>query len=234
MGPIRQSFLRGMRDMLPLFVGAVPFGLVLGVAVAESDVPDLAGWSSSWLIFGGAAQLASITLLASGAPALSAVTAALVVNARHLMYSAAMVPRFRGQPSWFRWAGPYLLIDQVFALSSVRDDEPESWRAYYLGAGLLAWAMWQVVVAVGVVVGAAVPDPWSLEFGIPILFIGLVVPTLVRRPALLAALVAVAVTAVFAGLPNRSGMLIGGVAGVLAGTLAGRGRQGGETGEAPA
>lgn len=204
--------------MLPLFVGAVPFALVLGVAVAESAVPDLAGWSSSWLIFGGAAQLAAITLLASGAPAVSAITAALVVNARHLMYSAAMVPRFREQPAWFRWLGPYVLIDQVFALSSVRDDDPESWRAYYLGAGFFAWTMWQIVVGVGVLVGTAIPDTLSLEFGIPVLFIGLVVPTLVRRPALVSALVAVAVTAAFSGLPNRSGMLVGGLAGVVAGT----------------
>jgi predicted branched-subunit amino acid permease len=52
------------------------------------------------------------------------------------------------------------------------------------------------------------------------LFIGLLVPSLRTRPALLAAVVGTLVTAAFAGIPNRGGMLIGGVAGVVAGTWA--------------
>jgi 4-azaleucine resistance transporter AzlC len=218
----RRSFLAGMRDFVPLLLGALPFGLVLGVTVAASSLPSLAGWSSSWLIFGGSAQLASITLLAAGSPVVPSVTAALVVNARHLMYSAAMVPRFRDQPRWFRWVGPYFLIDQVFALVSVRDDPPDSWRWYYLGAGILAWTMWLAAVATGILVGATLPSGLSLEFAIPLLFIGLFVPTLVRRPAVLAVLVAVAVTAALHRLPNRSGMLVGALAGMLVGTAAER------------
>lgn len=216
----RRPFLLGMRDMLPLFLGAVPFGVVIGVAVAESDVPDLAGWLSSSLVFGGAAQLTAISLLAAGAPALSAVAGALVVNARHVMYGAALVPRFRGQPRWFRWLGPYVLIDQVFALVSVRDEAEDRafWRSYYLGAGFLAWTMWQVVVAVGVLAGPVLPEGLSLEFAVPILFIGLVVPTLIRRPALVAAITAVAVTTMLHGIPNRGGMLVGGLVGVAVGT----------------
>jgi 4-azaleucine resistance transporter AzlC len=218
----RRSFLAGMRDFVPLLLGALPFGLVLGVTVAASSLPSLAGWSSSWLIFGGSAQLASITLLAAGSPVVPSVTAALVVNARHLMYSAAMVPRFRDQPRWFRWVGPYFLIDQVFALVSVRDDPPDSWRWYYLGAGILAWTMWLAAVATGILVGATLPSGLSLEFAIPLLFIGLFVPTLVRRPAVLAVLVAVAVTAALHRLPNRSGMLVGALAGMLVGTASER------------
>lgn len=210
-----------MRDMLPLFLGAVPFGVVIGVAIAESDVPNLPGWLSSSLVFGGAAQLTAISLLAAGAPALSAVVGALVVNARHLMYGAALVPRFRGQPRWFRGLGPYVLIDQVFALVSVRDEQedPAFWRSYYMGAGALAWSMWQVVVAVGLLAGPVLPEGLSLEFAIPVLFIGLVVPTLIRRPALVAAVTAVAVTTLLHGIPNRGGLLVGALAGVVAGTI---------------
>jgi predicted branched-subunit amino acid permease len=114
-----------------------------------------------------------------------------------------------------------VLIDQVFALVSVRDEQEDRvfWRSYYLGAGALAWSMWQVVVAVGVLAGPVLPEGLSLEFAIPILFIGLVVPTLVRRPALVAAVTAVAVTTVLHGIPNRGGMLVGALAGVAVGTV---------------
>ena len=193
--------------------------------MAESDLPNWAGFLSGPLIFGGSAQLVSITLLAEGAPAASALAAALVVNARHLMYSGAMVPKFRSQPRWFRWFGPYLLIDQVFALCSVRNDEPERWRSYYLGIGLFAWITWLVAMGSGILLGSFLPEGLGLEFGIPLLFIGLMVPTLVRRPPVVAALTAVAVAAAFSFVPNRGGILIGGAAGMVAGALADRGTQ---------
>ncbi len=213
---VLRSFVLGVRHMLPLMLGAIPFGMVIGLTVAESDlVPNWAGFLSGPLIVGGAAQLASITLLAEEAGPWAAFAAAMVVNLRHVMYSAALVPWFRRQPVWFRFAGPYLMVDQVFALTSVRHrDEPAEWRAYYLGAGATAWTLFLAAMLVGILGGALVPDSLHLEFGIPLLFIGLFVPTLIKRPAVLGTLVAVVVTALFIRLPNRSGMLVGAAAGI--------------------
>ena len=220
----RKSFGLGARHMLPLMLGGIPFGMVIGLAIAESArVPDWAGFLSGPLIVGGASQLAAITLLAEGAGPWAAIAAALVVNLRHVMYSAGLVPWFQQQPAWFRWFGPYLMVDQVFALTSVRhDDEPRQWRSYYLGAGATAWSLFLGAMAVGIVAGAAVPDDLRLEFGIPLLFIGLFVPTLSRRPAAVGALAAVFVTGALAGLPNRFGMLIGAAVGIGCATLVDR------------
>lgn len=213
----------GVRDMVPLFLGAVPVALLIGVTVAESAIPDWAGYLSAPLIFGGSAQLAAITLLAAGSPAVSALAAALVVNARHLMYSAALVPRFRHQPRWFRRLGPYVLLDQVFALAVARDDPPAEWRAYYLGAGLFAWVMWQASIGVGILAGPVVTERLDLEFSVPVLFIGLFVPAIRNRRTGWAAVTAAVVTAALAGLPNRAGMLVGALAGVAAGVMVERG-----------
>lgn len=218
----RSSFLLGVRHMAPLLLGIGPFGLVLGVAVAESSVPNWAGFLSGPFIFGGSAQLVSITLLGEGAPAISAVVAALVVNTRHFMYSAAMVPKFRRQPRWFRRFGPYLLVDQVFALSIVRDDEPLAWRSYYLGAGISAGLLWFVTMAIGIGLGAVLPAGLGLEFAIPLVFIGLLVPTLMKPAPIVAAGVAVLVTGLASSIPNRGGILIGGLAGMVAGALVDR------------
>jgi 4-azaleucine resistance transporter AzlC len=207
--------------MLPIIIPAIPFGMIIGLATAESEVPNLAGFLSATLIFGGAAQLAAVSLLGAGAPALSALTAALIVNTRHAMYSAAMVPRFRDQPRWFRRFGPYLLIDQIFALASTnQDDGPDDWRGYYLGAGMFAWVLWHVAVAAGIWLGPVLPEGLDLAFTVPALFIGLLVPGLVRRPALLAAVSAVVVSAVLWRIPNRGGMLVGAGVGVVVGYAA--------------
>ncbi|MET0566081.1 MAG: AzlC family ABC transporter permease [Acidimicrobiia bacterium] len=214
---------RGVIDALPLFVPAIPFGLVIGLAITNTGMNPFVGWSGSWLIFGGAAQLTLVTLLGGGVAVAAAVGTALVVNARHLMYSAALAPTFQRQPRWFRWFGPYLLIDQLFALTTVRlDDEPDSFRAYYLAVGATFWILWSVVVALGLLLGPVVPEQWNLEFAIPILFIGLLVLGIEHWPELVAALAGAGVTYLAAGLPNRTGLLVGAFIGMIAGFVAER------------
>jgi predicted branched-subunit amino acid permease len=211
---------RGILDALPLYVPAMPFALVIGLAIVEAGINPFAGWSGSWLIFGGAAQLTVVSLLGTGAAFFAVVTAGLVVQARHLMYSAALAPTFQRQPSWFRWVGPYVLIDQMFALVSVRtDDDPDEFRTYYLAAGATFWILWQLTTALGIAIGPAVPLEWNLQFAIPLLFIGLLVLGIDKTSKLVAALVGAGVTFLFAGLPNRSGLLVGAFAGILVGTL---------------
>ena len=219
---VRQAFV----DAVPLFVPAIPFALVLGLEIAESGLNQFVGWSSSWLIFGGAAQLTLISLLGSGAAVAAAIAAALVVNARHLMYSAALAPTFQRQPRWFRWFGPYLLLDQSFALSALRlDDDPKDFRTYYLAVGATFWIFWQITTALGIFLGPVIPEKWNLGFAVPILFIGLIVLAIDKYPKLVAAVVGAGVTWLAAGLPNRSGLLVGAMVGILAGTLAERFRQ---------
>ncbi len=213
---------QGVIDALPLFVPAMPFGLVIGLAITESGMNPFVGWSGSWLIFGGAAQLTLVTLLGTGVAVAAAVGTALVVNARHLMYSAALAPTFQSQPRWFRWLGPYLLIDQLFALTTVRppDEDPDGFRTYYLAAGATFWVLWLVVVALGLLLGPVVPEEWNLEFAIPILFIGLLVLGIDHWPEMVAALVGAGVTYLAAGLPNRTGLLVGAFVGMIAGFVA--------------
>lgn len=222
----RATIRRAIADALPLYVPAVPFALVIGLAIDESGLGNFVGWSTSWLVFAGAAQLTLISLLGSGVAVAAAIGAALVVNARHLMYSAALAPTFQNQPAWFRWLGPYFLIDQAFALASVEhDSEPDVFRTYFMTIGVTFWILWLATTAVGLAVGPVIPEEWNLEFAIPILFLGLIVMGIDRFPKLVAALVGAGTTYAVAGLPNRSGLLLGALAGIVAGTLAERWRR---------
>jgi len=214
---------QGVIDALPLFVPATPFGLIIGLAIADSGMNLLVGWSSSWIVFAGAAQLTLITLLGSGAALVAAVGTALVVNARHLMYSAALAPAFQPQPPWFRRLGPYLLIDQVFALVTVSpEEEPDRFRTYYLAVAVTFWSLWLAVTALGIVIGPVIPEEWNLEFAVPILFIGLLILGIDRWPKVVAAVAGAATTYLAAGLPNRTALLVGAAVGILAGTFAER------------
>ncbi|MDX1467803.1 MAG: AzlC family ABC transporter permease [Acidimicrobiia bacterium] len=217
----RSIVRRAIFDSLPLFAPAIPFAFVIGLTIVETGFPRLLGWSTAPIIFGGSAQLVLISLLGGGTAAVAAITAGLVVNARHIMYSAALAPTFQSQPRWMRWLAPYLLIDQIFALASLRsDDDPASFRTYYLACAATFWPLWLSFVAIGLFIGPVVPVEWNLGFAVPILFLGLVVMGIDKYPKLVAALVGAGVTFVAAGMPHRTGLLVGALAGIAAGTVA--------------
>jgi predicted branched-subunit amino acid permease len=209
-----------IRSAVPLFVPAVPFALVLGVAINESAMSPAIGWSTNLIVFAGASQLAMVSLAAT-ATWLTLVATASVINLRHVMYSAALAPRFSDQPRWFRWVGPFLLIDQLFALMVVRPDLPAAaWRRFYLTAGTFYFVAWTLSVSLGLVVGSSIPAAWRLDVAPAIMFAGLVALGLTSRPGVAAAVAAAGVCLLTLRVPNNGGILIGSVAGVVAGYLA--------------
>lgn len=207
-------------DVIPLAIPAVPFGFVVGLAATESAMPQWVAWLTAPLIFAGAAQLAMITL-AGSASLWAVITAVLVINTRHVMYSAALAPTFRAQPRWMRWVGPFFMVDQTFALAALQTHRsPADFRRYYLTVALTIYAVWNVVVPLGMLVGPIVPDSWRLDFAPPVMFAGLTLFAVNRMPAAVAAIVGGFVSLATVGLQDRLGIVVGALAGVVAGAAA--------------
>jgi 4-azaleucine resistance transporter AzlC len=216
------DFRRGVRDVAPLLLGIVPFGLVAGIAAVEAglDLPQALGMSV--VVFAGASQLAALDLLGSDAPLLVVVVTATVINLRMLMYSASIAPYLRDLSAASKAGIAYLLTDQAYALSvaSYRSAESVDRRAYYLGVAATLWAVWQVTTVAGVVLGPGVPEAWGLEFAVPLVFLALLVPAMEDGPTTLAALAGGAVAVAGAGLPLNLGLLVGATVGIVVGLAA--------------
>lgn len=218
---IRQvGFTDGIQAMAPLLLAVVPFGLVLGVAAAGSVIGGGLGTATSQIIFAGAAQLVTVQLFDEGAAAVIVIVTALVVNIRHLMYSAALAPHFREFPRRSRLLLPYLLTDQAFALSILqfeKIEDPVYRRWFFLGVGLGLWLPWQGATIAGVLLGAQIPESLGLEFAIPLVFLVLLIPVIQTRPGLTSALVGGIVAVAAHGAPFHLGLVVGAVAGVVTG-----------------
>ena len=197
------------RDVAVLFLPALPFALLFGVMVVESGVPQLLGWSSSIIMFGGAAQMTLMTLIGEGAAVSAAVTTTLIVTARHILYSVTLAPRFQGQPAWFRWLGPYVLIDQVFALTQVKElSDDADFRRYYLAAGFMFWGLWVSFTGLGIILAPIIPETLGIDIAIPLLFLGLLLMAIKRRNQVVTALVSGGAALAFAGMDNQVGLII--------------------------
>jgi len=213
----------GAAAIAPMLLGVVPFGLVAGAAPVSQGFD---GWSAvglSTIVFAGASQLAIVDVLARGGSALVAVLAALAINLRMVLYSASLASFLAHVPTRRRLVAAYLLNDQDYALSVSRwagDDRTDGRLSFYMGAAVLIWAAWLASTIAGVLVGSAVPDRVPLDFAVPLVFLVLLVPVLVDRPALIAAATG-GVGAVIAAETGAGSLatIVGAAAGIAAGAV---------------
>jgi len=216
------AFRRGVRDVSPLLLGVAPFGIVAGIAAIEAGMSVTQALGMSVIVFAGASQLAAIELVGQGTPLTVVVVTAVVINLRMLMYSASIAPYFRSLSTRVRGGLAYLLTDQAYALSIARyrDGDCADRVAYYLGAGLTLWVVWQVTTVVGALAQAGIPSSLGLEFTVPLVFLALLVPAMEDGPTTVAGLVGGFVAAAAGILPLNLGLLVGASVGIVAGLLA--------------
>lgn len=216
----RHPVVDGLRDMAPAAIGVAPFAVVIGVAIAESPLSNPVGLLGGLAIAGGSAHLAVTASIGVGAGILTTVLTAWLINARGVIYGAALAPALRRQPTWFKWVAAYGLVDQVYALvSAVLDRGDRYVRSYYLAAMTLIWTAYMAAVAAGMVLGPVIPESWPLAVTVPILFAAMLAPSVKGGPATTAAVVGLGTAMLGAGLPAGIGLVLAILAGTAAGAL---------------
>ena len=205
----------GARAMAPMLVAYVPFGLVVGAAVAASANP-VAAWLGTSTIYGGAAHLAVLDVLAGGAGWVAAAAVGLLVNARLAAYAGAMAPHWRGTPLRQRLAAGVMLTDAPWALARPRTG---GHNRFYLGAALTLFLGWPVLVTLGVLVGDQFSASPTGQLLPPLTLGVLVVTQLGERPVRAGVAAATATAVATASLSAGLSLLLAGVAGVLAAQL---------------
>jgi len=216
------EFSSGVKSLLPILVGVIPFGLISGIAVIQTNIPATHGMVMSILIFSGAALIVALQLINAGAPALVVLFSALAVNLRFMIYSASLAPHFKRLSAGWKTLLAYLLSDQAYAASILHISEsasPEHSCWHFLGSGLTMWTAWQISVGIGMFVGASLPANWSLEFTIPLTFLSLATPAMKDRPTTIAAFIAGAIAVLARGIPFKTGMVIAVLVGIGIGML---------------
>jgi predicted branched-subunit amino acid permease len=222
-GHVRAIDPDALRDTWPMVLGVVPFGLLIGMTLSRMHLGAALGLGSATLYFGGSGHFAALTLLQDGAGPLAVLATVAVVNCRFALYAAALAPRFADQPTWFRWLAPQVLLDQTYAVAMARPElHGPAFRRYWATAGGAFALGWLSSNAAGLLLGPVLPGHSALDIAVPAMFIGLLAPQLVRRPAAVAAGVGGLVAAAASALPQGTGLLLGAIAGLLAGTLTDR------------
>ncbi len=208
--------------MAGIVASAAGFGVVFGLTARGAGFTLVETAAFSTLVFAGASQFAAAGMVASGFgwPAIVLLTG--LVNARHLLYAAALAPWLRERPRRERAAMAYVLTDESFALSLVhfRRLGVADQGGYWLAAVGGVFVPWNLATLVGYLGGQAIPDPAAL--GLDVIFpaamagLGVGLATGRREVVALAAGAAIAL-AVGLAVDPRVGVVAGGLLGPAVG-----------------
>ena len=227
MGRRVDEFLAGCRDEAPLQLGVIPFGMLYGIGALAAGMPVWLAQLTSMLVFAGAAQLVIVQMLGAAAGALPIALTAVLLNLRHMLYSASVAEHVRHLPRRWRVLLAYLLTDEAYAVAILRyarpaGPGPDLRHWYFLGCGLTLWGCWQLSTALGIAFGARIPPEWDIDFAVPLTFIALLTLLVKERAGQAAALVAALAVLALAALPYRLGLVLAIVLGLLAGAAVAR------------
>lgn len=204
-------------DGMGIALSSAAFGVVYGLAARQAGFSLVEGVAMSVFVFAGSAQFAAVGLVAQGVPWLGILVVTALLNARHLLYSAALAPWFAGRSRLERAASAHALTDEAFALvlpafrTLGRHD-----RTTYLLAAAIPAVPWMLATTAGLVGGSLLPDPTALGIDIvfPAAMGGLAVVLLTDRRSVIAAVsgALVGVAVALASQPSV-GILVGGLVG---------------------
>jgi len=235
-----REFLSGVKAVIPILFGVIPFGMIYGVLALDSGMSPIASQAMSSIVFAGSSQFIATQLIGNAVVGVVIVITIGVVNLRHLLYSASISPYFVDLSRPWKYLLAYFLTDEAYAVAithfrnfdrnekeilqgekknEVLFSQKRYKQWYYLGAGFGLWSTWQISTVVGIYMGAIIPESWSLDFTLSLTLIALVIPTLEDRASLLSALTAGLIAVLAFSLPYKLGLLAAAFCGILVGML---------------
>jgi 4-azaleucine resistance transporter AzlC len=221
----KSEFFRGARDSLPLVIGAIPFGIIFGTLSGSAGLSVAGTMGMSLFVFAGSAQFIAMGLVAAGTAWPMIVLTTFVVNFRHLLYTATLLPHLQNLPRRWQAILAFGLTDETFAVAVGRwrkgDASPHK-HWYQLGSMVYMYTNWNLCTLIGIVAGRMLQDiaGWGLDFAMVAAFIGMVMPYLKDRPNYCAVMVAGTAALLFYGLPHKMGLIAASLAGICAGVMA--------------
>ncbi len=157
------GFRRGLRAGVPLGVSILVYGIAFGLIAAQASFGVVQAVVTSAAIYSGSAQLAAVNLIQSGQATLATLAAAiLVINARYVLFGAALRP-WLGQTTPGRAYGSLMLLGDanwMVVMKAIEDGETD--RAFLVGTGVPMFVAWLSGTALGVGAVSVLPGPQVL------------------------------------------------------------------------
>jgi 4-azaleucine resistance transporter AzlC len=189
----KQTIKTGFTESLPLAIAIAAYGLSYGVLATQAKINWVSAVVMSLLVFSGSVQLVTVAMLTAGANLPSVLFTSVLLNLRNLLYGAALADGLAPAKRW-RWLLSFGVSDETLVLGSSRFKKYGPDPLYFgivVGTFYVAWFFSSLI---GALIGNQVdPQKWGLDLAFPITFAALLIPSLIEKPVIATALIAVVI-----------------------------------------
>lgn len=205
------SFVRGLRDGMPICLGYISVSFTFGMMVTENGMPVWLAVLISMTNFTSAGQFAGTELILSGAMYVEIAITTFVINIRYMLMSLSLSQKIDPNMSmWKRCVLSFGNTDEVFAVAMQHQGKV---RANYL-AGLIAtpYLGWTLGTFLGAAAAGVLPESVRSALGIAIygMFIAIIIPPSRKlRPVAFTVILGALISCVFHYVPGLNSLSSG-------------------------
>jgi len=216
----RQFIYQATIDVLPLAVAVIPWGVLCGSLAIKIGLSPIQAQLMSLLVFAGAAQLASLTLMGGAGALVSIFSSTFVISSRHLLYSAVFREHVRQSSFATRCCTAFFLTDEMFAVTCAYLKKNKSYNHLYaISAGIVFYLVWNASTFIGIAAGQFIPniENLGLEFAIAATFIAIVIPSIKSFSTLMSVLASGVSVSILSLMESEHALLIATIIGMATG-----------------
>lgn len=159
----RQEFWNGFRDITPLTLGMIVYGVAFGLLASQAQMSELKTGVMGATVFAGSSQIVGVERLVAGAGAFSALVAGLTLNARILLMTTSLRRELSGRPVWQILLGVHLTTDENWAMMHAARARGKTAGYWYLvGGGASLMIFWVLATTCGVGFARVLPEPRAI------------------------------------------------------------------------
>ena len=172
------EFRKGIQAGVSIGIGYFPIALTFGLLAKTTGLTVTETVLMSIIVFAGAAQYISLSLLTLGTGIFEIVLTTFIVNIRHFLMSASLNEKIEEDTIPLKMLYSFGITDETFSVAALREGKVTT--GFLLGVITVSYSSWVINSGLGHIIGASLPQTLqeSMSVALYAMFIGLVVPSM--------------------------------------------------------
>ncbi|SEN12768.1 4-azaleucine resistance probable transporter AzlC [Mesobacillus persicus] len=172
------EFKKGLHAGISIAIGYVPVALTFGLLAKTTGLSIGETVMMSMIVFAGASQYMSLSLIALGTGIVEIILTTFIVNIRHFLMAASLNEKVEFDRVINRIVYSFGITDETFSVAATQPGKLST--GYMFGLNLIAYASWVMGSGIGFAIGAGLPATLqqSMSIALYAMFIGLLVPSM--------------------------------------------------------
>jgi len=192
------EFKKGLQAGISIGVGYFPIALTFGLLAKTSGLTIYETVLMSLIVFAGASQYISLSLIAYGTGIFEIVLTTFIVNIRHFLMSTSLNEKVEEDHLACKLFYSFGITDETFSVASTKEGHVTT--GYMFGVITISYSSWVIFSGVGHLIGASLPQTLQESMGVALyaMFIGLLVPSMKKNVKVISlAILAAAFNSIF-------------------------------------